>query len=361
MATKKKKAETEAQPEAEAANSNGASRIPQADEREVGVGRAADIERERLLDWYRQMVLIRKFEQACSEQYQLGKIGGFLHLYIGQEAIAVGSIAARGENDHVITAYRDHGHALAVGSPTGPVMAELFGKVTGVSGGRGGSMHLSDVPRRFWGGYAVVGGHVPLGAGIALAEQYKGTDGAVLCYMGDGSTNIGYFHESLNLAKVWNLPVVWIVENNQYGMGTAVDRASATPEMVTKASGYDMEAHVVDGMSVCDVYWKTTDALKRVRAGEGPQFLEMITYRFEGHSMGDPLRYRSKDEVVKWREDDPLGVIERRLITQENCTQEELDKIDDQVEEEVAEAVKFADESPEPGLDTLYDHIYVES
>jgi pyruvate dehydrogenase E1 component alpha subunit len=351
MATKKNKA----------TKAESAGDILHAKDRVVGAGRAKQIPRETLLDWYRQMVLIRKFEQACSEQYQLGKVGGFLHLYIGQEAIAVGSIGARGERDHVITAYRDHGHALAVGSETGPVMAELMGKVTGVSGGRGGSMHLSDVPRRFWGGYAVVGGHVPLGAGIALAEQYKGTDGAVLCYMGDGSTNIGYFHESLNLAKVWNLPVVWIVENNQYGMGTAVDRASATPEMVTKASGYNMEAHVVDGMSVCDVYWKTTDALARVRAGEGPQFLEMITYRFEGHSMGDPLRYRSKDEVVKWREDDPLGVLERRLIEQESCTQEELDAIDDQVDIEIAEAVKFADESPEPGLDTLYDHIFVEN
>ncbi len=359
MATTKSKKKAAPKKKKAASKELTAEEIRHADDREVGVGRAGDIPREKLMDWYRQMVLIRKFEQACSEQYQLGKIGGFLHLYIGQEAIAVGSIAARGDNDHVITAYRDHGHALAVGSETGPVMAELMGKVTGVSGGRGGSMHLCDVPRRFWGGYAVVGGHVPLGAGIALAEQYKGTDGAVLCYMGDGSTNIGYFHESLNLAKVWNLPVVWIVENNQYGMGTAVDRASATPEMVTKASGYDMEAHVVDGMSVCDVYWKTTDALARVRAGEGPQFLEMITYRFEGHSMGDPLRYRSKEEVVKWRDDDPLGVIEKRLIEQESCTQEELDAIDDQVDAEVEAAVKFADESPEPGLDTLYDNIFV--
>lgn len=342
-------------------DANGAVAVlPAADKREVGKGRAADIPRETLLDWYRQMVLIRKFEQACSEQYQLGKIGGFLHLYIGQEAIAVGSIGARQENDHVITAYRDHGHALAVGSDPKAAMAELLGKATGVSKGRGGSMHLADVPRRYWGGYAVVGGHLPLGAGIALAEQYKGSDGAVLCYMGDGSTNIGYFHESLNLAKVWNLPVVWIVENNQYGMGTKVERASAATEMATKASGYNMEAHRVDGMSVCDVYWATQDALARVRAGEGPQFLEMITYRFEGHSMGDPLRYRTKDEVVRWRDDDPIGILERRLIEKEGSTQEELDKIDDEVDVVIEAAVKFADESPLPALDTLYDHIYVE-
>ena len=342
------------------ANNGSVAVLPAADKREVGKGRAADIPRETLLDWYRQMVLIRKFEQACSEQYQLGKIGGFLHLYIGQEAIAVGSIGARQENDHVITAYRDHGHALAVGSDPNAAMAELLGKATGVSKGRGGSMHLADVPRRYWGGYAVVGGHLPLAAGIALAEQYKGSDGAVLCYMGDGSTNIGYFHESLNLAKVWNLPVVWIVENNQYGMGTKVERASAATEMATKASGYNMEAHRVDGMSVCDVYWATEDALARVRAGEGPQFLEMITYRFEGHSMGDPLRYRTKDEVVRWRDDDPIGILERRLIEKEGSTQEELDKIDDEVDVVMDAAVKFADESPLPALDTLYDHIYVE-
>ena len=334
--------------------------LPAAENREVGKGRAADIPKETLLDWYRQMVLIRKFEQACSEQYQLGKIGGFLHLYIGQEAIAVGSIGARGENDHVITAYRDHGHALAVGSNPDALMAELLGKETGVSKGRGGSMHLADVPRRYWGGYAVVGGHLPLGAGIALAEQYRGTDGAVLCYMGDGSTNIGYFHESLNLAKVWNLPVVWIVENNQYGMGTTVERASAATEMATKASGYNMEAHRVDGMSVCDVYWATLDALDRVRAGEGPQFLEMITYRFEGHSMGDPLRYRTKDEVIRWREDDPIGILERRLIEKEGSSQEELDKMDDEVEVVMEAAIKFADESPLPSLDSLYDNIFVE-
>lgn len=328
--------------------------------REVGVGRAADIPKELLLDWYRQMVLIRKFEQSCSEQYQLGKIGGFLHLYIGQEAVAVGSIGAKQDGDHVITAYRDHAHALAVGSDVGACMAELLGKATGVSKGRGGSMHLADTEKRYWGGYAVVGGHLPLGAGLALSEQYKGTDNAVLCYMGDGSTNIGYFHESLNMSGVWNLPIVWIVENNQYGMGTAVERASAAPDMATKAKGYNMDSRQVDGMSVCDVYSATMDALDRVRAGEGPQFLELITYRFEGHSMGDPLRYRSKDEVVRWREDDPIGILERRLVEKEGCTQEELDVIDNEVEEVMAAAVKFADESPFPDLDTLFDDIYVD-
>ncbi len=317
--------------------------------------------KETMLDWYRQMVLIRRVEQKCAELYQLGKIGGFLHLYIGQEAVAVGSIAARQEGDHVITAYRDHGHALAVGSDVGAIMAELLGKATGVSKGKGGSMHLADVPRRYWGGYAVVGGHTPLATGIALAEQYRGTDNAVLCYMGDGSTNIGYFHESLNLAGVWDLPVLWIVENNQYGMGTAVDRASAVSRMIDKALGYGMVGEQVNGMDICAVYDSTSAALAKIRAGEGPQFLEMLTYRFEGHSMGDPLRYRTKDEVEKWREDDPIGILERHLLHDDSTTRDELEAIDNAVEKVVADAVKFAEESPFPAPEELYTNIYVES
>ncbi|RMG97189.1 MAG: pyruvate dehydrogenase (acetyl-transferring) E1 component subunit alpha [Chloroflexi bacterium] len=319
------------------------------------------MEKATLLDWYRQMVQIRRFEQKCAELYQLGKIGGFLHLYIGQEAVAVGSIAARQENDHIITAYRDHGHALAVGADMRRVMAEMLGKVTGVSKGKGGSMHLADVNKRFWGGYAIVGGHLPLAAGIALAEQYKGTDAAVLCYFGDGATNIGYFHESLNLAGVWKLPVLWICENNQYGMGTAVDRASAVPRIIDKATAYGMKGKQVNGMDVVEVYQATQKALKAIRSGKGPQFLEMITYRYEGHSMGDPLRYRTKDEVEKWRADDPIGILERRLLQEHNATQDELEAIDQAVEQEIAEAVKFAEESPLPSPEELFTDIYVEA
>jgi pyruvate dehydrogenase E1 component alpha subunit len=318
------------------------------------------MDKSTLLEWYRQMVLIRRFEQRCAELYSLGKIGGFLHLYIGQEAVAVGSIAARQEGDHVITAYRDHAHALAVGSETGPVMAELLGKATGVSKGKGGSMHLADVDRRYWGGYAVVGGHLSLATGIALAEQYKETDNAVLCYMGDGSTNIGYFHESLNLAGVWNLPVVWIVENNQYGMGTAVERASAAKDMITKAKGYGLKGVQVNGMDVIEVYKATQKALKAIRAGKGPQFLEMITYRFEGHSMGDPLRYRTKEEVEKWREDDPIGILERHILSQTDATQEDLQAIDEAVEAHLQEAVDFAEKSPLPKPEDLFADIFVE-
>jgi len=316
------------------------------------------MDKETLLRWYRQMVLIRTFEQKCSELYQQGKIGGFLHLYIGQEAIAVGTINARKESDHLITAYRDHAHAIMAGTDVKYLMAEMLGKATGISKGRGGSMHLADVSKNYWGGYGIVGGHVPLGVGIALAEQYKGTDSAVLCYMGDGSTNIGYFHEALNLAGVWDLPVVFIVENNQYGMGTAVDRASAVPTMVEKAAAYGMKGKKVDGMNVFEVYNATEKALQAVRKGKAPQFLEMITYRFEGHSMGDPLRYRTKEEVHKWQETDPIGILEKRILDEVHATKEEMDALDEEVKLEIAAAVQFAEESPFPELDTLFDHIY---
>ena len=319
------------------------------------------MEKETLLDWYRQMVLIRRFEQRCAELYQLGKIGGFLHLYIGQEAVAVGSIAAKQNGDHTITAYRDHAHALVAGSDPKAIMAELLGKETGVSKGRGGSMHLADVEKNYWGGYAIVGGHLPLGVGIALAEHYKGTDNAVLIYFGDGSSNIGYFHESLNLAGVWQLPVVFIVENNQYGMGTGIARSTSAVQMLDRAPAYGMTGKQVDGMNALEVYDATKAALKAIREGEGPQFLEMITYRFEGHSMGDPLRYRTRDEVEKWREDDPIGILERQLEQEYDVSEADLDVIDNEVEEVVEEAVLFAEESPLPALDTLFDNIYVEA
>jgi len=313
-----------------------------------------------LLEWYRQMVLIRRFEQRCAELYQQGKIGGFLHLYIGQEAVAVGSLAARQVGDHVITAYRDHGHAIAVGSDVKKLMAELLGKSTGISKGKGGSMHLADASHNYWGGYGVVGGHLTLAAGIALAEQYRGTDNAVLCYFGDGATNIGYFHEALNLVGVWNLPVLWIVENNQYGMGTIVERASSVSKMIDKASAYGLKGEQVNGMDAVAIYDATSAALKRIREGDGPQFLEMLTYRYEGHSMGDPLRYRTKDEVEKWKEDDPIGILERRIIEEDEARDKELEEIDAAVEEKIEEAVHFAEESPLPAPEDLFSDIYVE-
>lgn len=320
----------------------------------------AALDKETLLDWYRQMVLIRRVEQRSSELYQQGQIGGFLHLYIGQEAVAVGSIAVRGPEDHVITAYRDHGHALAVGISAEQVMAELLGKATGISKGKGGSMHLADVERRFWGGYAVVGGHLPLAAGIALAEQYKGTEGAVLCYMGDGATNIGYFHESLNLSGVWDLPVVWIVENNEYGMGTSVRRASAVADLTDKAKAYGMPAVRIDGHDIFEVYEATKEALDAIRDGGGPQYLEVLTYRYEGHSMGDPLRYRTREEVEERRQRDPITFLAQYLTENEVAGDDELDAIDEQVTEEVEAAVKFAEESPLPEPEALFEDIYAE-
>ena len=319
------------------------------------------MEKESLLDWYRQMVLVRRFEQRSAELYQVGKIGGFLHLYIGQEAVAVGTINARQEQDHLITAYRDHAHALIGGSDPKAIMAELMGKATGISKGRGGSMHMADREHNYWGGYGIVGGHLTLGVGIALAEQYRDSDSVVLCYFGDGSTNIGYFHESLNLAGVWDLPVLFICENNQYGMGTSVERATAAPDMVTRGASYGMPASSVDGMNVIEVFEATSEALEAIREGSGPHFLEMKTYRYEGHSMGDPLRYRTKEEVQKWREDDPIGILENLLLEEHGVERGDLDEIDEAVEETVEEAVQFAEESPFPELESLFDNIYVES
>ncbi|MBX7252104.1 MAG: pyruvate dehydrogenase (acetyl-transferring) E1 component subunit alpha [Candidatus Promineofilum sp.] len=318
------------------------------------------MEKETLLDWYRQMVLGRRFEQKCAELYQLGKIGGFLHLYIGQEATAVGSIGARRPQDHIITAYRDHVHALVAGAEPKRLMAELLGKDTGVSRGKGGSMHLASVEHNYWGGYGIVGGHIPLGTGLALAEQYKGTDAVVLCYMGDGSTNIGYFHESLNMAGVWDLPIIYIVENNKYGMGTSEARASAGT-MLAKAAAYGMTGRQVNGMDVIEVYNATREAIDAIHAGQAPQFLEIQTYRYEGHSMGDPLRYRTKEEVEKWRAEDPIGILERHLYAEKLATEAELDKIEEGVEEVIAEAVEFAEQSPFPAPEALFEGIYVDN
>lgn len=318
------------------------------------------MEKETLLDWYRQMVLGRRFEQKCAELYQLGKIGGFLHLYIGQEATAVGSIGARRPQDHIITAYRDHVHALVAGAEPKRLMAELLGKDTGVSRGKGGSMHLASVEHNYWGGYGIVGGHIPLGTGLALAEQYKGTDAVVLCYMGDGSTNIGYFHESLNMAGVWDLPIIYIVENNKYGMGTSEARASAGT-MLAKAAAYGMTGRQVNGMNVIEVYDATREAIDSIHAGQAPQFLEVQTYRYEGHSMGDPLRYRTKEEVEKWRAEDPIGILERHLYAEKLATEAELDKIEADVEEVIAEAVEFAEQSPFPAPEALFEGIYVDN
>jgi pyruvate dehydrogenase E1 component alpha subunit len=264
-------------------------------------------------------------EERSAELYQQGKIGGFLHLYIGQEAVSTGLVAARKPQDRVITAYRDHGLAINVGIPAKEVMAELLGKVTGTSKGKGGSMHMADVNRNFWGGHAVVGAHLPIAAGLALGDQYQKKDGVTICMFGDGATNIGYFHEALNLSKVWNLPVLWVCENNQYGMGTSVERASAVKDMRQKAEGYNMPNDQIDGMDVMRVREVALEHWNLFATGGGPYFLEILTYRFRGHSMGDPERYRKPEEIKKWQENDPIGIYRRHLTENDLASSGELD------------------------------------
>jgi len=316
--------------------------------------------KEKYLDLYYQMVLIRHLEESGAELYQAGKIGGFMHLYIGQEAVSTGLIAARKPQDRVITAYRDHGVAINCGIPPNEVMAELMGKSTGVSKGRGGSMHMADVTRNFWGGHAIVGAHLPLAAGLALGDKYAGRDGVTICMFGEGATNIGYFHEALNLSKVWALPLLWVCENNIYGMGTDVKRASAVSEIQQKAEGYGMAHTRVDGMDVIAVYEASKKAIETVRSGGGPQMLEIMTYRFRGHSMGDPERYRKAEEVRKWQELDPISLFHAYLIKNKKGTSRGLTEIESRAKVDIQKAIEFAEASPEPGFDTLFEHVYME-
>ena len=318
-----------------------------------------DLDKAELLRMYHEMVLVRRLEERAAALYQEGKIGGFLHLYIGQEAVGTGVLSVRRPEDRVITAYRDHGTALSCGLSARVVMAELLGKSTGASKGKGGSMHLADVKRNFWGGHAIVGAHLPLAAGMALADKYRGDAAVTLCFFGDGATNIGYFHEALNLSMVWRLPVLWICENNMYGMGTAVERASAVSQIRQKAEGYAMPNDRVEGMDVLAVRAAAEKALAAVR-GQGPFLLEIVTYRFRGHSMGDPERYRTAAEVKKWQENDPIGIFRRHLTEAKRLTDKELDAEESGVDEEVEDAVRFAEASPNPAPEELFRDIYVE-
>jgi pyruvate dehydrogenase E1 component alpha subunit len=317
------------------------------------------MDKGEMLHIYHEMVLVRCLEEKAAELYQQGKIGGFLHLYIGQEAVGSGVVSSRRPEDRVITAYRDHGIAISCGMSAEIVMAELLGKTTGCSKGKGGSMHLADVNLNFWGGHAIVGAHLPLAVGMALADKYQGSEAATICLFGDGATNIGYFHESLNLSMVWSLPILWICENNQYGMGTAVERASAVSEIRRKADGYGMPNARVDGMDILQVRAATEEALEHVRK-EGPYLLEVVTYRFRGHSMGDPERYRESDEVQKWKDDDPIGIFRNYLLENGHFDMETLDAEDQNVDEEIRQAVQFAETSPNPPPEALYEDIYVE-
>ena len=313
-------------------------------------------------DWLRQMLLIRRFEEKAGEAYSLGKIGGFCHLYIGQEAVAVGSLAALGPDDYITCSYREHGHALARGISARTVMAELFGKVAGTSKGKGGSMHLFDASLGFLGGHGIVGGHIPLATGMAFAAKYRDTQQVAVCYFGEAAVNNGAFHEALNMAALWKLPAIDLCENNRYGMGTALERASAIYDISERASSYDMANEVVDGQDVLIMHAAMERAVERARADKVPTLLEVRTYRFMGHSMSDPIHghYRTKEEVEDQRKRDPISVWSQRLIAEGLTDEASVKALDKEIVREVEDAYQFADEAPDPEPEELYRDVYAE-
>jgi pyruvate dehydrogenase E1 component alpha subunit len=316
----------------------------------------AAIASDRAIDLMRTMLLIRRFEERAAELYSLGKIRGFLHLYIGEEAVAVGALRALREDDAIVTTYREHGHALARGVPAAAVMAEMFGKANGCSRGRGGSMHLFDVARRFYGGYAIVAGGLPIAVGLALADRMLGRDSITACFFGDGAVAEGEFHESLNLAALWGLPVLFLCENNRYAMGTALDRHQAQTDISLKARAYGLPGEAVDGMDVQAVESATRRAAEAVRAGGGPFLLEARTYRFRAHSMYDPELYRGKDEVERWKQSDPIPALANKLRREGLLTDEALAALETSVAAEIDAAVQAAEAGPwEPVEDLTRD------
>jgi pyruvate dehydrogenase E1 component alpha subunit len=316
------------------------------------------LSREQAIELYRQMLLIRRFEEKSAEAYVAGKIGGFCHLYIGQEAVGVGSISAIRKDDYVLASYREHGLALAKGMTSRSIMAELFGKATGCSKGKGGSMHMFDKELGFLGGHAIVGGQIALATGTAFATKYQGTDQVTLCYFGEAAVNQGAFHESLNMAQLWKLPCIYICENNQYGMGTSLARAMSLSDISKKACAYEMASEFVDGMDVLAVREATLRAVERARKDYLPTLLEIRTYRFMGHSMSDPGNYRTRAEIEKYQERDPIKLFSATLLEEKVADQKTLDEIDRKVREEVEDSLRFAEESPLPDPKELYTDVY---
>jgi pyruvate dehydrogenase E1 component alpha subunit len=317
---------------------------------------------ERATSLLRDMLLYRRFEEKAEEAYAIGKIGGFCHLHVGQEAVAAGCIKPLREDDYVISAYREHTQAIAKGANPNNVMAELYGRADGCSKGKGGSMHIVDQSVRFMGGNGIVGGQVPLGGGIAYAIKYRGLDEICVCFMGDAAVNQGAFHETLNMSAVWKLPVIYVVENNEYGMGTAFKRVSATP-IIDKALSYGIESSFVNGQDVVETYLHFEDLAAQVRKGGGPRYVDVRTYRFKGHSMSDPVSgtYRTKEEVeTRTHQDDPITHLKDRMMAAGWLDQEQLEEMDKDVRAVVNAAADFADASPQPAGDTLYDHVYSE-
>jgi len=324
--------------------------------------RPLGLSNDTLLKWYDEMLLMRRFEEKAAELYRNGKIGGFCHLYNGQEAVSTGSIGAINPDDYVITAYRDHGQAISKGVNPKAIMAELLGKVTGTTKGKGGSMHIFDREKNFLGGHAIVGGHIPIAAGVAFAGKYRGEKKVCLCYMGDGATNIGSFHESLNLAALWKLPVIYIIENNLYGMGTSVERASAVEDLSKKALAYGMRSAVVNGNDVFEVYKATKAAVDHARQTYEPSLLDIRTYRYRGHSMSDPIHghYRTKDEVEEYKLHDPINVFAETIKAEGILSDSYIEDAEKRIKKIVEECVEFAESSPEPPPDELWTDVFVE-
>ncbi|KAA9352899.1 MULTISPECIES: pyruvate dehydrogenase (acetyl-transferring) E1 component subunit alpha [Larkinella] len=316
--------------------------------------------KERYLYWYESMMLQRKFEEKAGQLYGQQKIRGFCHLYIGQEACSSGSYSALTKDDKWITAYRDHGIPLALGSDPKAIMAELFGKQTGSSKGKGGSMHIFDKSVNFMGGHGIVGGQIPMGAGIAFAEKYNKTTNLCMCFMGDGAVRQGSFHETLNMAMTWKLPVIFVVENNGYAMGTSVARTSNVTDLYTLGEAYDMPSEPVDAMDVEAVHEAVSRAAERARKGDGPTFLEFRTYRYRGHSMSDPQKYRTKDELEQYKQRDPIENVRATILKEKLATEEDLAAIDQKIKGIVDESVKFAEESPYPGPEEAFRDVYMQ-
>jgi len=309
--------------------------------------------------WYETMLLIRKFEEKAGQLYGLQKIKGFCHLYIGQEAVAAGMESAIRPDDYIITAYRDHGHAISRGIEPGAVMAEMYGKITGCTKGKGGSMHMFSKEKNFLGGHGIVGAQIPMGAGIAFKIKYLKEDKVCLCMFGDGAARQGALHEAFNLAMFWKLPVIFICENNFYAMGTSVERSSNVTEIYTLGDAYDMPSYSVDGMDVVEVHNKISAACEYVRGGNGPVFIEMLTYRYKGHSMSDAAKYRTKEELEKYKNEDPIIKLKALLVEKKLMQDAEFDAIDESIKERVQKAVDFAENSPYPPASELYTDVYV--
>jgi pyruvate dehydrogenase E1 component alpha subunit len=322
-------------------------------------GRKPNVSAEELLSHYRNMLMIRRFEEKAGQLYGMGIIGGFCHLYIGQEAVVVGLEASAEEGDQRITSYRDHGHMLACGMDPKGVMAELAGRETGYSRGKGGSMHMFSREKNFYGGHGIVGAQVSLGTGLAFANWYRGNDRVSFTYFGDGAANQGQVYESMNMASLWKLPCIFVIENNQYAMGTSLQRASSTPDLYTRGQAFGIPGEAVDGMDVLAVKAAGEKAVAHCRSGEGPYILEMKTYRYRGHSMSDPAKYRTREEVQKVKEEkDPIDHIRDMLTAGKHATDDDLKAIDKEIKKIVSESADFAINSPEPALDELYTDIY---